>query len=90
MREPQHKPTVEVGKAQEVAELGHCLRGRPIVDDLDLGWIHMYTLLIHDVSQILDSLHVQRNISPNWHITCVVTGCPIPIEYAPNVPPRFC
>jgi hypothetical protein len=62
MREPQHKPVVEVGEAQEAAELGQCLWGRPIMDDLDLGWIHMHTLLIHDVSQILDSLHVEGTL----------------------------
>jgi hypothetical protein len=62
MREAQHKCAVEVGKAQEVVDLGHCLRGRPIMDDLDLGWIHMHNLIIHDVSQILDSLHAEGTL----------------------------
>jgi hypothetical protein len=62
MRELQHKPMVEFGKAQEVVQLGHCLRGRSITDDLDLGWIHMHTLFIHDVSQILYYLHVEGTI----------------------------
>jgi hypothetical protein len=62
MREPQHKLTVEVGKVQEATELGRFLQGHPIVDELDIGWIHMHTLLIHDVSQILDSLHVDGTL----------------------------
>ena len=65
MREPQQKPAVEVGEAQEAMELGHFLWGRPIVDDLVLGWINMHTLLIHDVSQILDSLHVEGTLLQN-------------------------
>jgi hypothetical protein len=63
MREPQHKPVVEVGEAQEVAELDECLQGWPITDDLDLGCIHMHTLLIHYVSQIVDSLHAKGTLS---------------------------
>jgi hypothetical protein len=62
MREPQHKPTKEVGKDQEFVELGHCLQGQPITNDLELGWIHMHILLIHDVSQILDSMHVEGKL----------------------------
>jgi len=62
MREPHNKPLVEVGECQEVAKLSHLLQGQPIVDELDLGWIHMYTLLLHDVSQILDSLHVEGTL----------------------------
>jgi hypothetical protein len=50
---------VEVGDVQEVVDLGQCLWGQPIVDDLDLGWVHMHTFLIHDVSQILDYFHVE-------------------------------
>jgi hypothetical protein len=62
MREPQHKPLIEVSKAQEAMKLNHCFRGWPIMDDLEIGWIHMYTLCIHDVSQILDSLHVEGTL----------------------------
>jgi hypothetical protein len=62
MREPQHKPVIEDGEAQEVVYLGQCFQGRPIGYDLDLGWIHMHTLLIHDVSQILDSLNVEGTL----------------------------
>jgi hypothetical protein len=62
MREPQHKLAVEVSKTQEVVEIGHCLQGRPIENELIIGWIHMHTLLIHDVSQILDSLHAKGTL----------------------------
>jgi hypothetical protein len=50
MREPQHKPMVEVGEAQEAMDLSQCLWDQPIADELDLGWVHMHTFLIHDVS----------------------------------------
>jgi hypothetical protein len=59
MRESQHEPMVEVGEAQEVTELCHSLRGWPIMNDLDLGWVHMHPMFIHDVSQVLNSLHVE-------------------------------
>jgi hypothetical protein len=62
MREPHNKPLLEFGEPQEVVKLSHLLQGQPIVDELDLGWIHMYTLLLHDVSQILDSLHVEGTL----------------------------
>ena len=62
MREPQHKPVVEVGKAQEAAKLDQCLLGQLIVNYLDLGWIHMHTLLIYNVSQVLNSLHVEGTL----------------------------
>jgi hypothetical protein len=29
------------------------------MDDLDLGWIHMYTMLIKDVAQVMDHIHVE-------------------------------
>jgi len=32
----------------------------------------------------------QRNTSPCCHITCAFVGCPIPTEYVPNLPPKFC
>jgi hypothetical protein len=53
---------VEVGKAQEAVEIGHFIRSWPIADDLDLGWIHIHHMLIHYVSQILDSLHVEGTL----------------------------
>ena len=31
-----------------------------IMDDLDLGWVHMHPMLIHDVSKVLNPLHVKR------------------------------
>jgi hypothetical protein len=32
------------------------------MNELDLGWIHMHTFLIHDVSQISNSLHVEGTL----------------------------
>ena len=50
MGESQHKPVVEVGKAQEALKISECGWGWPVTDDLDLGWIHMYAMLINDVA----------------------------------------
>ena len=50
MGESQHEPTVEIGKAQEALKLSECGWGWSVTDDLDLGWIHMYTMLINDVA----------------------------------------
>jgi hypothetical protein len=47
---PNTKCTVEIGKAQEAPKLSECGWGWPVMDDLDLGWIHMYTMLINDVA----------------------------------------
>ena len=47
MGESKHEPVVEIGKAQEAPACGW---GWPITDDLDLGWIHMYAMLINDVT----------------------------------------
>jgi hypothetical protein len=44
MGESQHKPVVEIGKAQEAPKLSECGWGWPVMDDLDLGWIHMYAM----------------------------------------------
>lgn len=54
MREPQHEPKVEIGKAQKATKI--CLSGWGwlIPNDLYLGWVHMYTLLINYVPQILN------------------------------------
>jgi hypothetical protein len=62
MREPQQTLTIEFGEAQEATELNQCLQGREIVNELDLGWIHMNTLLIHYVSKILYSIHVEGTL----------------------------
>lgn len=59
MREPQHEPTVEIGKTQKVAELYQSGWGWPIPNDLDLGWIHMHPLFINNVSQILNLGHAK-------------------------------
>jgi hypothetical protein len=50
MGESQHKPTVEIGKAQEASKLNECRWGWSVMNDLDLGWIHMYAMLINDVA----------------------------------------
>jgi hypothetical protein len=50
MRESQHEPAIEIGKAQEALKLSECGWGWLVMDDLDLGWIHMHTMLINDVA----------------------------------------
>jgi hypothetical protein len=50
MGESQNEPVVEIGKAQEALKIGECGWVWPVTDDLDLGWIHMYTMLINDVA----------------------------------------
>jgi hypothetical protein len=62
MREPQHKLAVEFGEAQEAIEIRECLWGWEIMNDLDIDWIHMHTMLIQDVSQIFNSLHVEGTL----------------------------
>jgi hypothetical protein len=59
MGECQHEPAVEIGKAQEAMNLSECCWGWPVTDDLDLGWIHMYAMLINDVPQVMDDVHVE-------------------------------
>jgi hypothetical protein len=50
MRESKHEPTVEVGKVQEALKLSECVWGWLVMDDLDIGWIHMYSMLINDIA----------------------------------------
>jgi hypothetical protein len=50
MGESQHEPTVEIGKAQESPKISECGWGYLVMNDLDLGWIHMYTMLINYVA----------------------------------------
>jgi hypothetical protein len=50
MRESQHKPTIEIHKAQEASKVNECGLGWPVMDDLDVGWIHMHTMSINEVS----------------------------------------
>jgi hypothetical protein len=59
MGESQHEPVVEFGKAQKYRKVSECGWGWPVTDDLDLGWIHMYTMLINYVSQVMDPAHVE-------------------------------
>jgi hypothetical protein len=58
MGESQHEPVVEIGKAQESPKLSECGWGETVTDHLDLGWIHMYSMLINDVAQVMDLFHV--------------------------------
>jgi hypothetical protein len=57
MGESQHKLAIEIGKAQEAPELSECCWGWPVMDDLDLGCIHLYTMLINDVAIVMDPVH---------------------------------
>jgi hypothetical protein len=50
MGESQHEPEIEIGKAQEALKLNECGWGWPITNDMDLGYIHMHTMVINDVS----------------------------------------
>jgi hypothetical protein len=59
MGETQHKLAVEISKSQEAPKLSECCWGWPVTDDLDLGWIHMYAMLINDVAQVMDPVHVE-------------------------------
>jgi hypothetical protein len=49
MGESQQEPTVEIGESQEDLKLDECGWGWLVTDDLDLGWIHINTMLINDV-----------------------------------------
>jgi hypothetical protein len=49
MRESQNEPAIDIGEAQEAAKFSECGWGWLVMDDLDLGWIHMHTMSINDV-----------------------------------------
>jgi hypothetical protein len=49
MRETQCEPVVKVGEAQEAGDLYQSPQSFPIVNDLDLDWVHMHPMFIHDV-----------------------------------------
>jgi hypothetical protein len=59
MAESQHETEVEIGKAQESMKLNECGWGWPVTNDLDIIWIHMYTMLINDVAQVMDHVHIE-------------------------------
>jgi hypothetical protein len=59
MEESQHKPAIEIGKAQEAPKLSVFGWGWPVTDDFDIGWIHMYTMFINDVFQVMDPVHAE-------------------------------
>jgi hypothetical protein len=50
MRESHDEPMIEIGEAQEALKFSECGWGWLVMDDLDLGWIHMHTMSINDVS----------------------------------------
>jgi hypothetical protein len=57
--ESQHELAVEIGKAQEALKLSECGWGCLVMDDLDFGWIHMYTMLINNVAQVMNHVHAE-------------------------------
>ena len=59
MGETQHEPAIEIGKAYEAPKLSECGWGWPVMNDLDLGWIHMYAMSINDVAQVMDPVHAK-------------------------------
>jgi hypothetical protein len=59
MGESEHEPAVEIDKAQEALKLSECCWGWLVMNDLDLGWIHMYAMLINDVAQVMDPVHAK-------------------------------
>jgi hypothetical protein len=59
MGESQHEPMIEVDKPQESLNLSKCGQHWPVTNDLDLSWIHIYTMLINNVAQILDPVHAK-------------------------------
>ena len=75
MGESQHKPTVEIGKAQEASKLSECGLGWPVTDELDLGWIRMYTMFINDVSQVMDPIHAEGAFSKLVYSLCCRRVC---------------
>jgi hypothetical protein len=62
MGESQHEPLVEISKAQEALKLSDCGWGFPVTDELDFGWIHMYTMLIKYVAQVMNLVHAEGAI----------------------------
>jgi hypothetical protein len=50
MRQSQKEPVIEIGEAQEALKFNVCGWGWSVMDDMDLGWIHMHTMLINDVA----------------------------------------
>jgi hypothetical protein len=75
MGESQHEPAVEIGKAQEALKLSECGWGWPVTDDLDLGWIHMYTMLINDVAQVMDLSMPKEHFSKLAYSLCFCRVC---------------
>ena len=60
MSESKHKFAIKFGEAQEDVEICYSFQFWEIMNELDLGWVHMHPMLIHDVSKVLNPLHVKR------------------------------
>jgi hypothetical protein len=61
MGESQNEPAVEIGKDQEASKISECGWGWLVMDDLDLGWIHMCAMMINDVAQVMDHVHADKS-----------------------------
>jgi hypothetical protein len=59
MIESQHKPRIEIDKAEEDLKLRKCGQGWLVMDDLDLGWINMHPMLIKNIVKVLDHVHAK-------------------------------
>jgi hypothetical protein len=59
MGEFQHELVVEIGKAREALNLSECGWGWPVMDHLDFGWLHVYTMLINNVAQLMNHVHAE-------------------------------
>jgi hypothetical protein len=57
MGESQHEPVVEIGESERVLKISECVWGCPVMNDLDLGWIHMYAMMINYVAQVMGHVH---------------------------------
>ena len=59
MGESQHETAVAIGKDQEAQKINECGWSWLVTDDLDFGWIHMYAMMINDLSQVMNHVHVE-------------------------------
>jgi hypothetical protein len=57
--ESQYELVVEIGNAQEALKLSECSWGWLVMDDLDFGWIHTYSMMINDASHVINLVHAE-------------------------------
>jgi hypothetical protein len=50
----------------------------------------MYAMLINNVAQVMDPVHVEGAFFQVGRIACVVAGCAEPVEYVASVLPKTC